>query len=214
MDDAPPRRPRRPSPDRTARTRDAILEAALEEFLARGFAATRMADVAARAGVAKGTLYLHFADKAALFEGMLRAVIEAPLAGLAAAAPRAGEGVRAFLERALRPVLRDFEASRRAAVVRLVLAEGARLPEVAAMYRRIVIDPAMAAIHGLAGRAIAAGELRGDALRRFPQLLAAPIVVAALWNGLFAQGDPLDAEALFEAQLGLLFGPAEPPAAG
>lgn len=199
------RRARGPSPERTARTRQAILDAALDIFLAQGFAGARMADVAARAGVAKGTLYLHFADKAALFEGVLRRVVEAPLAGLATVAPEPGEGVREVLGRALRPVLRDMEGSRRAALIRLVIAEGARFPEIAAMYRRIVIDPAMAAVRALAEQARAGGELRGEALLRFPQLLAAPILVATLWNGLFAAGDPLDAEAVFAAQLDLLF---------
>lgn len=106
----------------------------------------------------------------------------------------------------LRPVLRDMEASRRGAVIRLVVAEGARFPEVAAIYRRVVIEPGLAAIRALAARALASGELRDDALLRFPHLLAAPVVLAVLWNGIFAAGDPLEAEALLEAQLGLLFG--------
>src|SRR5580693_10579788 len=56
-----------------AARRDAILEAALDEFYARGFAAARLDDVAARAGVAKGTIYLYFADKEALFQELIRA---------------------------------------------------------------------------------------------------------------------------------------------
>ena len=64
-------RQRGPSPDKTARTRRAIAVAALDTFLERGFSATRMIDVAQRAGVAKGTLYLYFTDKEALFEGVL-----------------------------------------------------------------------------------------------------------------------------------------------
>lgn len=203
---SPARRARGPSPSRTARTRQAILDAALAVFLDRGFAGTRMADVADRAGVAKGTLYLHFRDKAALFEGVLRAVVVAPLAGLAAAAPAPGERVRDVLARLFHPVLRDMESSRRAALVRLVIAEGARFPEIAATYRRVVIDPGAAAIRALAARAAAGGELRCEALLQYPQLLVAPVLVATLWNGLFAAGDPLDAERLLAAQLDLLFG--------
>lgn len=205
MDHHPARRARGPSPGRTGRTRQAILDAALDVFLAQGYAATRMADVAARAGVAKGTLYLHFADKAALFEGVLRAALAAPLAGLAAAAPAPGEAVRDVLLRALSPLLRELEGSRRAAVVRLVVAEAGRFPEVAALYRRIVIEPGLRAIGALAARAAASGELRGEALLRHPQLLVAPVIVSVLWNGLFADGDPMDAEAAFAAQLDLLF---------
>src|ERR1700716_3376157 len=58
--------------ERAAERRAAIVEAALDEFIARGFAATRLDDVAKRAGVAKGTIYLHFTDKEALFQELVR----------------------------------------------------------------------------------------------------------------------------------------------
>src|SRR5215469_828353 len=60
---------------RAAERRAAIVEAALEEFIARGFAATRLDDIAKRAGVAKGTIYLHFKDKESMFEELVRIVI-------------------------------------------------------------------------------------------------------------------------------------------
>jgi len=199
-------RSRGPSPAKTAHTRQNIIAAALDTFLERGFAGTRMSDVAGRAGVAKGTLYLYFADKEALFEGVLREVITEPLSGLGAAALRPGEPVRAFLSRVMGPILRDMERSRRAPVIRLVVAEGARFPVLAQTYRRVVIEPAAAAIRQLARRAVETGELRTDALVRFPQLLAAPAVLVTLWNGLFAADGPLDGEAVFEAYLDLVFG--------
>src|SRR5881296_3561364 len=61
--------------ERAAERRGAIIEAAMEEFIARGFAATRLDDVAKRAGVAKGTIYLHFRDKESMFEELVRTVI-------------------------------------------------------------------------------------------------------------------------------------------
>src|SRR3978361_1514803 len=61
-----------PRAKRAAERRGAILAAALDEFAARGFATARLDDVAKRAGVAKGTIYLHFADKEALFEELIR----------------------------------------------------------------------------------------------------------------------------------------------
>ena len=121
---SPSPRGRGPSPHKTAQTRHAIVSAALETFLERGFSGTRMIDVAQRAGVAKGTLYLYFADKQALFEGVLGEVIAAPIAGVRVVAPGEGESVRAFLLRAVVPVLRTMESSRRAAVLRLVITEG------------------------------------------------------------------------------------------
>ena len=208
-------RARGPSPARTARTREGIVAAALDTFLEQGFEGTRMIDVAQRAGVAKGTLYLHFTDKEALFEGVLRQVIEAPLAGLAGLTRADGEPLRAFLSRVGRLMLEDMESSRRGPVIRLVVAEAARFPALAAMYRRMVIEPATAAIAELAREARAAGELRGDALERFPQLLAAPVVLATLWNGLFGPDEPWDAVAMFDAHLDMIVtaAPSRPPAA-
>src|SRR5579875_3793199 len=112
----PAGRPRGPSPDKTARTRRAIAVAALDTFLERGFSATRMIDVAQRAGVAKGTLYLYFTDKEALFEGVLTEVIAAPIASVRETEPAPGESVHTFLRRVVVPLMRDFENSRRADV--------------------------------------------------------------------------------------------------
>src|SRR6188508_2314845 len=76
--------------EKAAERRDAILAAALDEFAVRGFAATRLDDVAARAGVAKGTIYLHFKDKEALFEELIRTAIVPLVNRLAAGPPPAG----------------------------------------------------------------------------------------------------------------------------
>ena len=80
--------------ERAAERRAAIIEAAMDEFIARGFAATRLDDVAKRAGVAKGTIYLHFKDKEALFQELIRTAI-VPLVGrICIAPPPAGGSVR------------------------------------------------------------------------------------------------------------------------
>ena len=73
---------------RRGERRDAILAAALEEFAARGFAAARLDDVARRAGVAKGTIYLYFRDKESLFQELVRTMLS-PLVGVIEAAPAA-----------------------------------------------------------------------------------------------------------------------------
>src|SRR3954463_4690652 len=82
---------------RAAARREAIVGAALEEFVARGFAATRLDDVARRAGVAKGTIYLHFKDKEALFEELVRTAI-VPLVARLGAPPAVGGSVRSMIE--------------------------------------------------------------------------------------------------------------------
>ena len=79
---------------RAAERRAAIVEAAMEEFIARGFAATRLDDIAKRAGVAKGTIYLHFKDKESMFEELVRTVIVPVVARLNALPPPDGLGAR------------------------------------------------------------------------------------------------------------------------
>src|SRR5262245_19030548 len=74
--------------ERAAERRAAIVDAAMQEFIARGFAATRLDDIAKRAGVAKGTIYLHFNDKESMFEELIRTAI-VPLVGRLAGPPPA-----------------------------------------------------------------------------------------------------------------------------
>src|SRR5271166_3718094 len=81
---------------KAAARREAILGAALDEFSARGFAAARLDDVARRAGVAKGTIYLHFRDKEALFQELVRVML-VPLVAALEALPPADVPVRALL---------------------------------------------------------------------------------------------------------------------
>src|SRR6266705_2989190 len=83
--------------ERAAERRAAIVEAALEEFIARGFTATRLDDVARRAGVAKGTIYLHFKDKESMFEELIRTAL-VPLIGRLHAPPPIGGSVRDAVE--------------------------------------------------------------------------------------------------------------------
>src|SRR6185369_2516385 len=84
--------------ERAAERREAIIEAALDEFIARGFAATRLDDIAKRAGVAKGTIYLHFKDKESMFEELIRTAI-VPLVGRMQGPPPLGGTVRDAIER-------------------------------------------------------------------------------------------------------------------
>lgn len=191
--------------DKTVARRQAILEAALTEFAAKGFAATRMEDVAQRAGVAKGTIYLHFEHKEALFEGILRQVIVPIVENVKGVGPRPDEPARAFAERLVQPIAERFQQDRVAAVVHLLIAEGPRFPQLAAMYHQLVVEPGMAQIKALARRAQASGELTEDALVRFPQLLIAPLLVGLIWRSLFERFEALDADAMVRAQLDLLF---------
>jgi AcrR family transcriptional regulator len=190
---------------RRTERRDAILAAALEEFSTRGFAATRLDDVAQRAGVAKGTIYLYFRDKESLFQELVRAMLS-PLVGVIEAAPLRDLPIRVVAEMIVDVFVNEIYGSRRKDVIRLILAEGPRFPKLAEFYYREVIARVLPVMRALLTRAVERGELGHDALARFPQLLVAPALMAIMWNGLFERFEPLDVRQLMRAHLDLLFG--------
>src|ERR1700760_1982051 len=133
---------------RAAERRQAIVDAALDEFIARGFTATRLDDVAKRAGVAKGTIYLHFKDKEALFEELIRTAI-VPVVERITTPPPMNGSVRDALEGFARMFIQEVAGTRRADIIRLIISEGPRFPAVADFYYREVISRGMAAMRAL-----------------------------------------------------------------
>ena len=210
-EDTGARRTRGPSPQKTAQTRQAVTHAALALFLANGYRSTRISDVAARAGVAKGTVYLYFPDKQALFAGVISEVLDQRVTALSAVEPNDDEPVRDFLTRTLLPQLADLgNHSPWLGLLRLVMTEGREAPEIARLHRERVLDPLAAQIQKWAQIAAARGEINGDALQRIPLLLLSPAILATLWNGLYPE-DPMNAAAAFEGFLDMVFGvPADP----
>jgi len=203
--------PRKPPPNRAAKSearRQAIVEAALAEFCARGFAATRIEDVAARAGVAKGTIYLHFDDKAALFREIVSTMLVPLVAVLEAPPPDIP--LRDALAGFFDLFVQEIYSTERRDVLRLVMTEGPRFPELAEFHYRSVVARAIAAIRVLLRRAHERGELADDTLIRFPQLIVAPALMAIIWSGLFDRFAPLDVRAMLEAHLTLLLDGSAP----
>src|SRR5882672_1848246 len=126
---APSPKPPSNRAERTAERRAAIIEAALDEFISRGFTATRLDDVAKRAGVAKGTIYLHFKDKESMFEELIRTAL-VPLIGRLHSPPPIGGSVRDAIEGFAQNFIREVASTRRGDIVRLIVAEGPRFPSI------------------------------------------------------------------------------------
>jgi AcrR family transcriptional regulator len=199
------RKPSLKRAERAADRRQAIIDAALDEFIARGYAATRLDDVAHRAGVAKGTIYLHFKDKQALFQELVRTAL-VPLIGRLAAPPPAGGSIRAALENFVETFLREVVTTRRGDIIRLILAEGPRFPDIADFYYREVVSRGLAGMRALIDLGIVSGEIRQSDLKDFPQIVVAPALVAVIWQGLFRRHAPLDASAMLRVHLDMIFG--------
>src|ERR1700676_2649918 len=155
--------------ERAAERRGAIVEAAMDEFIARGFAATRLDDVAKRAGVAKGTIYLHFKDKESMFEELIRTAL-VPLIGRLHAPPPIGGSVRDAVEGFASAFVREVAGTRRGDIVRLIVAEGPRFPAIADFYYREVVSRGLAGMQALIGLGVARGEIKQKDLARFPQI--------------------------------------------
>jgi AcrR family transcriptional regulator len=182
----------------TVARRDAILDAALDEFSVRGFEATRLDDVAKRAGVAKGTIYLHFNDKESLFQELIRSKM-APVVGTLEATFAADLPLRMAVDKAIDVFVREVYGSHRKQLIRLIISEGPRFPALAEFYYREVLSRILKSVRGLLSRALERGELADDTLIRFPQLLGAPGIIAIIWSGLFDRFEPLDVRAMMRA---------------
>jgi AcrR family transcriptional regulator len=184
----------------------------LTVFAEHGYEAARLEDMAARAGVAKGTLYLYFKDKEALFEALVRGAVSPMLdkVGEFSAAPgmKATDVLQFFFAMFRQEVL----GTNRKLLLRLIISEGPRFPSLAEFYYREVVSKGLQLVRGVARNGVANGEFASDAVARFPQLLVAPLLMAVIWDGLFSRIDPLDVEGLLAAHRELLTGTPERPA--
>ncbi len=195
---------------RSLARREAILKAALDEFSARGFAAARLDDVARRAGVAKGTIYLHFRDKEALFQEIVRSLM-GPFVGTLEGAFAADIPLRTLADQVVELFVREVFGTRRKDIIRLIMTEGPRFPKLAEFYYREVLSRVLSAARGRLTRAVERGEIPHAALARFPQLVAAPALMAIIWTGLFDRFEPLDVRELLRAHIAILFGERTAP---
>ncbi|MGA3295198.1 MAG: TetR/AcrR family transcriptional regulator [Candidatus Acidiferrales bacterium] len=188
-----------------ARRREQILAAAFEEFAINGYAATRLDDVARRAKIAKGTIFLHFDNKRVLFRAVLRGFIQPVFSGFQAFlqgfSGTAEVLLRDLLSRQYVEVVRNKRAR---ALLRLLIAESGKFPELAQMYRREIIDPGTSALGLVIDRGVASGEFQATGIHNFPQILVAPTVLAVVWILVLGERHGLDFDAYREAHLDLV----------
>ena len=127
-----------------------------------------------------------------------------PLVGTIEAMGEADLPIRALAEHIVDLFVREVYETRRKDVIRLMIAEGRRFPKLAEFYYREVLSRIIAAVRALLARAAARGEAPAG-LVEFPQIIAAPGLVAIVWSGLFERFEPLDVRAMMKTHLELLF---------
>lgn len=194
-----------------------ILEAAFEEFVQKGYAATRLEDVAARAGVTKGTIYFYFENKEQVFIAMVRE-FSRPLHGqadefAASSSSTAPEFLRAYLCY-LYHILATDPRSRE--IFRLLIAEASRFPELIDEHHQNFIGPVVRRLRQSLEEGTAKGEIRSSSILEFPELLLAPALSLNISMLLFSDRRPVNMERHFEIAVdlllnGLLPRPAEEP---
>ena len=183
-----------------------ILDAALAEFAAKGFAAARMDDVARRAGVTKGTIYLYLPSKDELFKSLVREAIGSTLEQVTAYATAYDGSARALLVQVLRTIGAVMRTSDRIVLPKIILAEAGNFPELVRFYRFEIIEKGIGLFRGIVARGIAQGEFRDVAPEHAARLCVAPLLLGALWRATFAPFDPepYDIEALIETHIDVL----------
>ena len=159
-----------------------LLAAALDLFVERGFASTRLEDVARRAGVSKGTLYLYFTNKEELFKAVVRDSI-VPVIGAAEDSIADFEGHSADL---LRLVVQGWwdqlGATKASGIIKLVMAEAGNFPDLARFYQEEVIARGTRMMAGMLDRGIARGEFRAVDVSVMTQVLIAPLLMLVTWK--------------------------------
>ncbi|HRY06112.1 MAG TPA: TetR family transcriptional regulator [Hyphomicrobiaceae bacterium] len=196
-------RPRRSQADAQAK-RQKILSAALQVFSQYGFEAARLDEVARKAGVAKGTLYLYYPNKQAMFEALVRSSVSPLIEEMSGVVREQSIAPEDLLKRIFDLFRREVLETDRKLILRLIIAEGPRFPEIAHFYHREVVSRIMTTLEEIAQTLRVEGLIASDALVRYPQLIAAPLALSVIWDGLFARIDPLDVEALLSAHAELL----------
>lgn len=162
-----------------------LLAAALDLFVERGYAATRLDDVAARAGVSKGTLYLYFTSKEDLFKAVVRENV-VPIIGEAEETFAGYQGSSADLFRHM--MLGWWERignTKLAGISKLMLAESGNFPDLARFYHEEVIRRGDALIVQMLERGVARGEFRTVDAEAMTRVIAAPVLMLVMWKHSF-----------------------------
>lgn len=187
---------------------DEVLDAALAVFAEKGYAATRVEDVARQAGVSKGTVYLYFASKEALIEGIVRRAV-APIAQRALPDLEQFEGDPRLPITMLMTVLaQQLAQPDKIAVPRLILREVMSFPTIAELYRKEVLGKVMPALAGLIERGVKTGKLRQVDPELTVRSIIGPVlahVALAEIFGIKPEGEGLSLDRLVANHLDILF---------
>ncbi len=159
-----------------------LLTAALEVFTERGFAGARLEDIAARAGVSKGTLYLYYANKEELFKATVREHVVPSLTAAEDLARTEGVSASQLLEWLLRGWFERLGDAKVSAIPKLIISEARNFPELARFYDTEVVSRFRKAHRMILERGVATGEFRALPIEEAMMIMAAPMMLMSMWR--------------------------------
>jgi AcrR family transcriptional regulator len=180
-----------------------ITEAALAAFAEKGYAATRVDEVAKRAGVSKGLLYLYFKTKEDLFKAVIRSFVVPRIEALTAIVDSSEMSAEDFLRGPFFDFVKTVPGSPISILIRLMIAEGPKHPDLLQFYWDNVVSRGLDAITEVLERGVQQGEFRRSVVNDLPHLFAMPVLFSVVFKLLFEKECP-DTDKLIATQLDLL----------
>jgi AcrR family transcriptional regulator len=197
------------SPVRRGRRKQArpgeLLDAALDLFVEKGFAATRSEEVAARAGVSKGTLFLYFPSKEELFKAVVRENMSGRFAEWREEFETFEGSTPDMVRYCMRVWWERIGATRASGITKLMISEARNFPELAAFYQAEVIRPGTELVRRILERGVARGEFRAIDVDYTVFGIVAPMIFLIMMKhslgACVPQDYPLDPERYIDAQV-------------
>jgi AcrR family transcriptional regulator len=178
-----------------------ITEAALAVFAENGYSATRVDDVAKRAGVSKGLLYLYFKTKEELFKAVIRSFVAPKVRELSDIVDESDLSAEEFIRGPFLQMIKSLPDSPVRIIVRLMFSEGHNHPDLVEFYWENVVTHAIEMMKKLVARGVQSGEFRKSAVDDLPQLLVSPVILSIVWNQVFERLEKLDTDLLIETHI-------------
>jgi len=180
-----------------------ITDAAFKVFAEKGYAAARVEEVARRAGISKGLMYVYFRTKEELFKAVIRSVVIRRVDSLLETLESTELSSEAFMRGPLLDFMKRVPGSPIAIVIRLLISEGQRHPDLVDYYWDNVVARGLDAISRFIERGVERGEFRDTAVTELPQLVLAPMMLSMIWRLIFAKRE-LDTDRLMETQIDMV----------
>lgn len=182
----------------------AILQAAFDEFTQKGFALTRMEDIAKKASISKGSVYNYFASKEILLEELVKVKV-LPMLTRENSIQSTTPSVKELAYEKLSYVMNNILHGEAGLLLNLIIYEGERFPKITQMYYTLVIAKGMKVINRILTTAWQNGELANKDIIDCPQLFVAPIVQNLIWQKLFYSYQPIDFDKMLKIHLDTVF---------